>query len=330
MLTCDFTVTLPVDLQHECNGLAMGHGLLLMKSMKQRCFSQPLPPSWNDTLAFWVLCKPDTLRSLASFRAASTLAKEDAPSTSLPAPAPAMNSAQGPKKTPPSTLLPAPAPAMNSTQGPKKTPPSTSSPAPAPVSGRHEDSAMTTPVDDHLKWVHCMPYEYPPLCSVIFKNHIFHSTSQLAVLKATGYQQQKTPPRCFGPACAAKSRAKETKPMKQQQLTKKATTVRPRKSPAAPEKGNKKTETVVGSLLAGYKCKTCGKCFAEKYNLNKHEYLHKEKDLTCLNCGYVTSNPYMLSFHNKKCVDRKVFPCRICGETFKHHMQVYRHCKKYY
>ena len=194
--------------------------------------------------------------------------------------------------------------------------------------------------------VHCKPFEYPPPCNGVFKNCVFRSAAQLESLKArcTQADNKKQGNQGLAPReakCKAKEQMHKKTPAKQQwspakekSKTNKAVASKPAPAPAPAAKVRPKRKTqgkkevVIGSIVTGYKCKMCGKCFAEKFNLNKHSYFHKEKELSCLNCRYVTNSPYMLSFHIKKCVEGKVFPCGTCGVTFKHCMQVYRHCKK--
>ncbi len=118
---------------------------------------------------------------------------------------------------------------------------------------------------------------------------------------------------------------------KKNQAKNKANTGEAEKKKQTREATSKKTkEMVIRMLTNGFTCKMCGKRFGAKFNLNKHSFLHKKKTLKCLNCGYVTNSPYMLSFHQKKCIEGKKFECPTCGETFAHRMQVYRHQKKFH
>ena len=180
-----------------------------------------------------------------------------------------------------------------------------------------------------------------PSCSEKFKNHVFCSVAQIAAKKTV---QPEDPSTLTAPAgvkkCAPLPRAAKSKMIKKdsgQNSTKQTNNAKKKNSATGvttrqqSKRGKKKhVETIVGTITSSHQCKTCGKNFKEKFNLNKHSYLHKAKALLYLNCGYSTNSPYMLTFHKKKCIEGKKFPCITCDIQFDHHMQLYYHNNKFH
>lgn len=70
----------------------------------------------------------------------------------------------------------------------------------------------------------------------------------------------------------------------------------------------------------------CERSYLHKQDLNRHMLSHNEKNLQCENCTYSTSDPRLLKQH-EACHSVDKYDCGICGTTFRHQMQLYRHTK---
>ena len=93
---------------------------------------------------------------------------------------------------------------------------------------------------------------------------------------------------------------------------------------------NKKLEVYSNEDLStrkgSFKCKTCGKCFRYKFDLNKHVRIHTgEKPFQCRSCkkSFIQSNN--LKLHERIHTGEKPFQCNSCMKEFARRDYLIKH-----
>lgn len=66
-----------------------------------------------------------------------------------------------------------------------------------------------------------------------------------------------------------------------------------------------------------FKCSHCAKCFKDSTSLKKHLEIHSNVSFECLLCGQRSSTRYTLREHMLVHSDEKRYKCQYCGNTFK-------------
>lgn len=66
-----------------------------------------------------------------------------------------------------------------------------------------------------------------------------------------------------------------------------------------------------------FQCSDCSKCFKDSTSLKKHLEIHSNISFECLLCGQRSSTRYTLREHMLVHSDEKRYKCQYCGNTFK-------------
>ncbi|XP_075207363.1 uncharacterized protein LOC142312320 [Anomaloglossus baeobatrachus] len=80
-------------------------------------------------------------------------------------------------------------------------------------------------------------------------------------------------------------------------------------------KGEKKT----------YPCPECGRSFAKKSKLVRHQRIHVEKPFACLDCGKCYNQKFDLDRHQRGHTGEKTFLCSQCGKDFSNNSNLVAH-----
>ncbi|KAM4032483.1 uncharacterized protein ACNLHF_019707 isoform 1-T1 [Anomaloglossus baeobatrachus] len=136
----------------------------------------------------------------------------------------------------------------------------------------------------------------------------------------SGVLQDTYEEHCIIPAVSSVLHSKElsSDPIKQVLSSDSSQAITENKSHRRDDRTTKGTKT--------FSCSECGKCFAVKSALVKHQRIHtEEKAFSCLECGKKFAERSVLLTHQRTHTGEKPFFCSACGKCFAEKSKLVRH-----